>query len=153
MGVELTRAEIDDYLAQAHKVILTSQGPDGFPHAVPMWFTYQDGAIYFRTMSHQQKSVNIQRNPKVCLLVEDGEAWIDLRAVMVRAEAQVVTDPAEIERFEEAFERKYEAFRQPMANPGEATRRHYSRPRAYFKVPLEEVRIASWYNRKVRVRV
>ena len=152
MGVQLTRDEIDDYLTRAHTVILSSVGRDGYPHSVPMWFAYLDGAIYFRTMGHQQKALNLKRDPKACLLVEDGEAWVDLRAVMVRGDAEEVSDPAEIERFEAVFDRKYQPFRQPTAQLGDATRRHYSRPRAYFKVPLDGSRVASWYNRKVRLR-
>lgn len=151
MGVELTPGERDDYLERAHTVIISTIDKDGFPHAVPMWFVYLDGAVYFRTMAHQQKAVNLRRNPKICLLVEDGEAWVDLRAAMIRGEAEEVTDPAEIDRFEAAFGRKYAAFRLPDTRVGNATQRHYARPRVYLKVPLAGARVASWYNRKVRL--
>jgi PPOX class probable F420-dependent enzyme len=153
MGVELTRAEIEDFLTNAHTLIVSTIGKDGVPHAAPLWFNFLDGAVYFRSMSHQQKAVNLARNPKVCLLVEDGEAWVDLRAVMLRGEVQVVEDEAEIARFNRAFNAKYAAYRRPDERVGEATLRHYSRPRTYFRLPLADARVTSWYNRKVRLRV
>lgn len=152
MGVQLTSGELAEYLDRAHTVIVSTIDKEGFPHSVPMWFVLLDGAIYFRTMAHQQKAVNLRRTPKICLLAEDGEAWVDLRAVMVRGEAAEVTDPAEIARFEAAFDRKYADYRLPESNLGGGTQRHYSRPRVYLKVPLGGARIASWFNRKVRLK-
>lgn len=152
MGVDLTHQEIEDYLTRAHTAIVTSVGKDGYPHAVPVWFVYLNGALYFRSMSGQQKAVNLLRNPKICLLVEDGEAWVDLRSVVVRGDAQEVREPEEIQRFAAASEEKYRAFRAPTARTPEATRTHYSRPRVFFKVPLEGSRVATWYNRKIRMK-
>jgi PPOX class probable F420-dependent enzyme len=152
MGVELTRAEIEEFLSQAHTLIVCTVGKDGYPQATPVWFLYMDGAIYFRAMRHLQKSVNLLRNPKACFLVEDGEAWIDLRAVMVRGDVQVVEDEAELRRFSERFQEKYRPYRRPVSSVPAATNRHYSRPRICFKLPLDGSRVASWYNRKLRLR-
>lgn len=152
MGVQLTGEELEQYLTRAHTLIVCTNGKDGLPHAVPVWFAFLDGAVYFRSMSHQQKAVNLLRDPRICLLVEDGEAWVDLRSVMIRSEAQQVHDADEIEKFNAAFGAKYGGSRRPTEKTGDATRRHYDRPRSFFKVPLAGARIASWYNRKVRLR-
>jgi PPOX class probable F420-dependent enzyme len=81
------------YLAAAKTMILVSIGKDGYPHAVPMWFTIDDdGCVYMTTYGRSQKAVNLRRNPRVALLVESGVRYDQLKGVLVRGSAAVLDD-------------------------------------------------------------
>ena len=110
MGVRLDQQEIDEFLGNGHTLILTTVDKDGYPHSTPIWYVYTDGAIYTRGRRRSQKTANIRRNPKVSCLVEEGERWRELKAVMIRGRAEEVTDPAEQERFQRANAEKYDSF-------------------------------------------
>jgi nitroimidazol reductase NimA-like FMN-containing flavoprotein (pyridoxamine 5'-phosphate oxidase superfamily) len=70
-----------------------STGPSGHPHPIPMWFALDDdGTIRMTTFRKSQKVKNIQRDPRVSLLVEDGEEYFELRSVIFYGKAEIVDD-------------------------------------------------------------
>jgi nitroimidazol reductase NimA-like FMN-containing flavoprotein (pyridoxamine 5'-phosphate oxidase superfamily) len=152
MSVRLTPEEVEEFLTEGHELIFTTIGADGYPHPIPVWYLYLDGAIYVRSIASLQKVVNAQRNPKVAGVVSSGEAWVDLKAVIFRGEAEVVTDEAEQARFQGRFAEKYAPYRRPVGKVPEATNRHYARPSATIKVRIDPARVISWHNRKLRMR-
>lgn len=68
-------------------------GKDGAPHIAPMWFVVIDGKIVFRSFTKSQKIVNLMRDPRLSVLVETGDAYDELRGVMIKGSATLVTDP------------------------------------------------------------
>ncbi|MCZ7628729.1 MAG: pyridoxamine 5'-phosphate oxidase family protein [Microthrixaceae bacterium] len=52
-----------------------------------------DGEIWFETKSRSQKAVNLRRDPRVTVLVEDGETYDCLRGVSIDGTAEIVEDP------------------------------------------------------------
>jgi hypothetical protein len=72
---------------------LATLGSDGQPHLVAMWFAVIDGEICFETKAKSQKALNLSRNPRVSLLVEDGAAYEQLRGVSIEGTAEVIDDP------------------------------------------------------------
>ncbi|NIU68002.1 MAG: PPOX class F420-dependent oxidoreductase, partial [Actinobacteria bacterium] len=60
----------------------------------PMWYVVEDGKVVFRSFTKSQKIVNLQRNPKLTVLVEQGLAYDDLQGVMIQGTATLVDDPA-----------------------------------------------------------
>lgn len=91
-AIALSAEEQRDYLAEALTIILVSTGSDGYPHAVPMWFTMEDGCYYMTTYGRSQKALNLRRNPKVALLVESGVRYEELKGVLIRGTAEVLDD-------------------------------------------------------------
>ena len=72
---------------------LVTNGPHGYPHAVAMFFGIDDDlTIRFATYGSSQKVKNIERDPKVTLLVETGTAYSELRGVMLEGDAEITTD-------------------------------------------------------------
>src|SRR5439155_14476776 len=92
MSVRLTPEEVEEFLTEGHELIFTTIGTDGYPLPIPVWYLYLDGAIYVRSIASLQKVVNARRNPKVAGVVSSGDAWVDLKAVIFRGEAEEVTD-------------------------------------------------------------
>jgi PPOX class probable F420-dependent enzyme len=91
--IQMNPDEIRSYLRSGHTMTLTTNGPRGFPHAVAMFFVIDDDlTIRFATYASSQKIKNIERDPKVALLVETGRAYSELKGVMIEGRAQLTTD-------------------------------------------------------------
>lgn len=91
--IRMSRDEIRDYLREGHNMTLVTNGRSGFPHAVAMFYALDDDlTIRFATYGSSQKVKNIERDPKVTLLVETGTAYSELRGVMIEGEARIETD-------------------------------------------------------------
>lgn len=73
---------------------LVTNGPRGYPHAVAMFFVLgEDAMIRFATYASSQKVRNIERDPRVTLLVEAGSSYAELRGVMIEGRAGIERDP------------------------------------------------------------
>jgi len=53
---------------------LATMRKDGRPHVVPIWFTLDGDTIVFTTGEHSVKGMNMQRDSRVCLCVDDETA-------------------------------------------------------------------------------
>ena len=92
--IQLTSDEISTFVRSARTMILVTNGKNGFPHAMPMWFGIdEDDRILMTTFRKSQKVLNIKRDPKVTLLVESGIAYEELKSVLILAEAEIVDEP------------------------------------------------------------
>lgn len=90
--ITMTDQEVLTFLGEAHTLQVATHGKDGFPHVAPMWFVVEDGNVMFRSFTKSQKIVNLQRNPKLTVLAEEGEAYAELRGVMIKGEATLIDD-------------------------------------------------------------
>jgi PPOX class probable F420-dependent enzyme len=81
--VAMTPGEVADFLAAHRKMQLATINRDGTPHLVTMFYTVVDGQIAFWTYRSSQKALNLDRDPRVTCLVEDGEDYFELRGVQV----------------------------------------------------------------------
>ncbi len=93
--IVMTEEEIAAYLKDARTIVLNSIGKDGVPHPAPMWFAIEDGddrSIVMTTFTKSQKIRNLQRDPRVTLLLEDGETYTELRGVIFYGKAELAQD-------------------------------------------------------------
>jgi nitroimidazol reductase NimA-like FMN-containing flavoprotein (pyridoxamine 5'-phosphate oxidase superfamily) len=91
--IRLTDQEIIDYLKSSRTIILVSNGKDGYPHPMPMWYWSDDeGTVYMTTFRKSQKINNINRDPKVSLLVESGDEYQELKGLLMYSEAEIVDE-------------------------------------------------------------
>lgn len=92
----LSCEEIHHYLAAKDRwIVLSTLGPDGFPHSVPMGYFLFEDRILMSCKDGTQKIRNVERNPRVCLLWENGRGQDQLIALMIRGVARVVRDDTE----------------------------------------------------------
>lgn len=106
-AIIMTEEEIKQFMEESKTMILVSNGKDGFPHAMPMWFVIRDGCPLFSTFSKSQKIQNVRRDPKVTLLVESGVEYDKLKGVMIRGKAEIVEERPFVEEVQLAFAHKY----------------------------------------------
>ncbi|WP_410611165.1 pyridoxamine 5'-phosphate oxidase family protein [Amycolatopsis sp. lyj-109] len=92
--IEMTAEEVSAYVATRRTATLVSLGLEGHPHAVAMWFAVIDGVLWFETKAKAQKAVNIRRDSRVTVLIEDGLTYDALRGVSMEGRAEIVDDPA-----------------------------------------------------------
>jgi len=94
--VTMTPDEVQQLLASSRKVQLATISPDGWPHLVTMYYTMTGGKITFWTYRTSQKALNLSRDPRISCLVETGEAYFDLRGVLIQGVVATITDPDEV---------------------------------------------------------
>ena len=94
--VTMTQDEVGQLLATCRKVQLATISPGGWPHLVTMYYTLLGGRIAFWTYRTSQKALNLSRDPRISCLVETGEAYFDLRGVLVQGVVETITEPDEV---------------------------------------------------------
>lgn len=94
--VEMSDDEINEFLVRSRSSTMATLGPTGTPHLVAMWYAVIDGKIWFETKSRSQKAVNLRRDPRITVLVEDGHTYDTLRGVSIEGTAEIVEDPEEL---------------------------------------------------------
>ncbi len=91
--IRMTDAEIREFLRTHKTIILSSIGPDGVPHPMPMWFVADDDLVVsMATFRGTQKIVNLQRDSRVSLLVESGREYSELKGVVIYGTAELSED-------------------------------------------------------------
>jgi nitroimidazol reductase NimA-like FMN-containing flavoprotein (pyridoxamine 5'-phosphate oxidase superfamily) len=151
MGVKLTDEEINDFLTKGHTLILTTIRKSGEPFSMPIWYAWKDGSFYTSTLAKSPKVGHIRRDPRVCCLVEEGDKWVDLRAVIANCDATILDDEATIKWYNEVTKEKYAPFRSERAAAPAATQKNYAGDRVIIKATPRAGEIRSWYNRKIRM--
>ena len=88
--IQLSPDERAAFFREHRKAALATLDKDGFPHVVAMNYFVEDGAFYMTSYGKAQKVLNIRRNPKVALMIEEGNAYAELRGVMVRGRCEII---------------------------------------------------------------
>jgi PPOX class probable F420-dependent enzyme len=145
-ALALDAAGVAALLDSERVAVVTSIGPRGWPHAMPMWFVPDDDRMAIWTAAKSQMVRNLERDPRATVLVEAGEAYVDLRGVMIEADVEIERDPAAIRAFAQRLITRYpELGRGPLGTPdalGVQVRRR-------VVVRFTPVRTASWDHRKM----
>jgi PPOX class probable F420-dependent enzyme len=142
--IVLTDDEVDELLNSARSATMATVGPEGQPHLVAMWFAVIDGDICFETKAKSQKAVNLRRDPRISVLVEDGQVYEDLRGVSIEGRAEVTDDADLLWRIGvNVFERYYGPYSDDLKPMVEAM----LNKRVAVRVKAERTR--SWDHRKL----
>ena len=88
----MTPDQVAAFLALPHTGVLSTLGPGGFPHSVTMYYSFESNEIRMWPYRKSQKVRNLERDPRAAVLVEHGQPYQDLKGVLVRGEAEVLTD-------------------------------------------------------------
>ena len=76
-------------------IALTTIGPDGYPHTVPLGYFRLGNDILMGVRGNTRKLQSIEENPKVSLLLESGSSMNDIKGLMVQGTATVHSNPKE----------------------------------------------------------
>jgi nitroimidazol reductase NimA-like FMN-containing flavoprotein (pyridoxamine 5'-phosphate oxidase superfamily) len=144
--IAMTPEEIRAYIAGQSRVILVSNGPRGFPHAMPMNFAVDDAdRLLMTSYKRSQKNLNLARDPKATLLLESGEAYTELKSVMIYATTEIITEPDEVIEAMVIIARKYGT--KQLTDEDTAMRVRQSTKRAILR--FTPVQYISWDHAKL----
>ncbi|MEE8305547.1 MAG: pyridoxamine 5'-phosphate oxidase family protein [Candidatus Tectomicrobia bacterium] len=94
MSERMTDDEVKAFLdAKPGWIILSTVGLNGYPHSVPIGYFRLGDDIYLGCRAGTQKVKNIERNPKVSLVLESGSTRRDIKGVMIQGDATIYADP------------------------------------------------------------
>jgi PPOX class probable F420-dependent enzyme len=136
--------EVEAFLAQQRVVICATNGRDGWPHLMPLWYVTRAGHVWVWTYAKSQKVRNLERDERATLQLEDGDRYQELRGVMIEARAVIHRDPEEVAGFGAELFARY-------GGVGSAELTDAVRAQAAKRVALQFVphRVASWDHRKL----
>jgi len=95
--IKMAPDEVRAFLEEERTVTCATNGRDGFPHLMPLWYVLRDDRIWAWTYAKSQKTKNLERDPRATLQVEAGLDYPELRGVMLRCEVVVHRDVEVIE--------------------------------------------------------
>jgi PPOX class probable F420-dependent enzyme len=90
--VRMTDEEVDAFIHETHTMAVATLNPDGHPHVVAMWYGFLDGAPAFETYRKSQKILNLERDPRITCMIEDGAKYEELRGVELVGKGTIVHD-------------------------------------------------------------
>lgn len=96
--VQMTDDEVAEFLVRSRTATMATLNGDGTPHLVAMWFSVLDGVVWFETKARSQKAVNLRRDGRLTMMVEDGATYDTLRGVTLEGTATISEDPDELWR-------------------------------------------------------
>jgi PPOX class probable F420-dependent enzyme len=94
--IRMTQAEALEWLEKSDSCSLATIDRDGYPHIVAMGYAVDQGDIVMTSFAKAQKVVNLRRNPRAAVMVEGGNAYNELKGVMIRGQAEIMTDTAKV---------------------------------------------------------
>lgn len=149
--ITMTPVEQQAFLAQGHTLVVTTVGKDGWPHVAPIWYFMDEGRVAFRSFTKSQKMINLARNPKITVLLEEGDAYEELRGIMIKGTATLISDPDRVLDMYRELSRRY-AFvgTEPIPLEGEALEAAFGKfaPKN-TGVVVEPESVVSWDHRKL----
>ena len=143
--IRMTDEEQRAFIESRKSLQVATLNADGTPHLTTLWFGIVDDQIVFETFTKSQKIVNLRRDPRIAVLLEDGVEYDQLRGVSINGRADLVDDPDQVARYAEAVVRKNNP--EVPADMIPEAAKQLAKKRTVVIVRPE--RIASWDHRKL----
>ncbi len=101
--IQMTEEEVAVFIEEQKNLQVACLDLDGSPHLSTLWFAVIDGKLVFETYTTSQKIVNLRRDPRITVLLEDGLEYNLLRGVMIKGTATLVDDGDGLHRIARAI--------------------------------------------------
>jgi PPOX class probable F420-dependent enzyme len=145
--ITLSEAERLELLGEERIAVVSSLGPRGWPHSMPLWFVPREGEVWIWTYAKSQKVRNLERDPRATVLVETGHEYSELRGVMIEAEAEIHRDGEAVLGFAEELTLRYAEGISTVEGDAKAALEAQAPKRVAIR--FKTVRVASWDHRKL----
>jgi PPOX class probable F420-dependent enzyme len=145
--ITLDEAELGELLETERVAIVSSLGPRGWPHSMPLWFVVRRGEVWIWTYAKSQKVRNLERDPRATVLIETGHEYGELRGAMIEAEAQLHTDFETVIGFAEQLTGRYAEGISSIEGDARAALEAQAPKRV--AIQFKPLRTATWDHRKL----
>jgi PPOX class probable F420-dependent enzyme len=79
--IMMTPDEIDAFLREQHTCRVATVSPDGRPHVGALWFAWDGTSLWLYSITRSRRWADLRHDPRVAVVVDDGEEYGDLRGV------------------------------------------------------------------------
>jgi PPOX class probable F420-dependent enzyme len=145
--IKLSDADQRDLIETERTVVVSSLGPRGWPHVMPLWYVPRDGEIWIWTYAKSQKVKNLERDPRATLLIETGFEYGELRGVQIEAEAELIRDAGPVVEFAKELTIRYGEGIESVE--GDAAAALEAQAPKRVAIHFHPKRVASWDHRKL----
>ncbi|HEX3561435.1 MAG TPA: pyridoxamine 5'-phosphate oxidase family protein [Solirubrobacterales bacterium] len=145
--IKLSDSEQRELLDTERVVVISSIGPRGWPHMMPLWYVPRDGEIWVWTFAKSQKVKNLERNPRAALLIETGFEYGELRGIQIEAEAELIRDIDPIVEFAKELTIRYSEGIESVE--GDAVAALQAQAPKRVAIHFHPRRVATWDHRKL----
>ncbi len=87
-------AESRAFLQRGKTIYLASNGEDGYPHLIAMWYALDGDDVIMSTYRKAQKVRNLRLDPRCTLLLEEGASYAELKGLFLRGRCEIIDDLA-----------------------------------------------------------
>ncbi|MBT5851394.1 MAG: hypothetical protein HOH36_13240 [Acidimicrobiaceae bacterium] len=138
----LTHEETATFLDErGHLLRLGTNGVDGLPRVVPIWFVYDEGALWFTPRAKSAWLADLRADAAVCATIDESTGR--MRKVVARGRAELVHDLGEDDVWRDRYRRiagRYTPQEFAVAYIGDTI----AEPRALYRLVLAQSEVRSW---------
>lgn len=138
----LSDADIEQFLAEpGHLMRLASVDAEGAPHIVPLWYLFEDDALYFTPRARAAWLQNLKGDPRIAVSIDEEEP--PNRKVTARGEAVEVFSVGHEAEWRDRYRRLAGRYlsKENVDRYIENTREE---PRPLMKLVLADAVVTSW---------
>ena len=90
--IKMTPTEVLAFLDEERTVVCATNGRNGYPHLMPLWYVVREGCLWAWTFAKSQKVKNLERDARATVQVAAGAAYQELRGVMFECDVTLHQD-------------------------------------------------------------
>jgi PPOX class probable F420-dependent enzyme len=145
--IKLSDDELRELIEGERIAVVSSLGPRGWPHSMPLWYVPREGEVWFWTYAKSQKVRNLERDPRATVLIETGHEYGELRGAMIESDAEIHRDFETVLGFAEELTLRYAEGISSVE--GDAKKALEAQAPKRVAIHLRPRRIATWDHRKL----
>jgi PPOX class probable F420-dependent enzyme len=89
-AIAMKASELDSFLSEQRTCRVATLGPGGGPHVSPVWFVWDTDALWIYSLIRSQRWADLQRDPRVAVVIDAGEKYAELHGVEIEGQAAAV---------------------------------------------------------------
>ena len=90
--IAMTAEELDQFLRRERMCRVGTVGADGAPHVSPLWFVWDDTALWLNSIVKSQRWRNLERDPRISVVIDGGYDFGELHGAELVGRVEVVGD-------------------------------------------------------------
>lgn len=88
--IMMTPEERDAYLGEQRTCRVATLAADGAPHIGALWFVWDGSSLWLYSITRSLRWSQLRADPRIAVVVDDGEAYDELRGVELSGTAEFV---------------------------------------------------------------
>ena len=138
----LTPEQTSSFLDEpGHLLRLGTNGTDGMPRVVPIWFIHEDGALWFTPRAKSAWFADLRADPAVCCTIDESQG--SMRKVVARGRAELVHDLGADDIWRDQY-RRIACRYTPESFADAYIADTIDEPRGLYRLVLESADVTTW---------